>query len=76
MEYVEQLNSIEVKFSSSENFTIDEFETFCLKKENENFEEKKIKLKFESTLKELINTYNENENGIFYFFIALLFILN
>lgn len=64
-EYLEQLNSIEIKFSEEDNFTIDEFEIFCLK--NENLEEKKIKLKSEITLKELINAYNENGKETFLF---------
>ncbi len=66
--YIEQLNSIEINFFEEKIFYLDEYEILNMKDSNdelnlnENFKENenKIKIKFENTLKDLINSYNNN----------------
>jgi hypothetical protein len=58
--YLEQLNSIEINFFEENNFAMDEYEVLMMKESNEN----KIKIKFENTLKDLINMYNVNNKNI------------
>lgn len=57
--YTEQLNSIEINFFEENNFFIDEYEILIMK--DLEIKENKIKIKFESTLKELIYFYNDKK---------------